>query len=80
MPSKVTLFDDTCKPVYDLGSGPYSYARWNPFGRFFIIAGFGNLPGRGKALFFIVEITRVRQPYRVSFILYKKNWKNYIHS
>lgn len=45
MPAKVTLFDANCKPVYDLGSGPYNIVRWNPFGRFFCIAGFGNLPG-----------------------------------
>ncbi|GLC40839.1 hypothetical protein PLESTM_001117500 [Pleodorina starrii] len=45
MPAKVTLFNAACKPVYDLGSGPYNMARWNPFGRFFVIAGFGNLPG-----------------------------------
>ncbi|EFJ45878.1 eukaryotic translation initiation factor [Volvox carteri f. nagariensis] len=45
MPAKVTLFNAACKPVYDLGSGPYNLVRWNPFGRFFAIAGFGNLPG-----------------------------------
>lgn len=45
MPAKVTLFSASCKPVYDLGSGPYNLVRWNPFGRFFAIAGFGNLPG-----------------------------------
>jgi hypothetical protein len=45
MPAKVTLFNAACKPVYDLGSGPYNVVRWNPFGRFFAIAGFGNLPG-----------------------------------
>jgi hypothetical protein len=39
------LLDNRCKPVYDLGSGPYNIARWNPFGRFLAIAGFGNLPG-----------------------------------
>ncbi len=50
MPAKVTLFSAACKPVYDLGSGPYNLVRWNPFGRFFAIAGFGNLPGeRGEA-------------------------------
>lgn len=27
------------------GSGPYSLVRWNPFGRFLALAGFGNLPG-----------------------------------
>jgi len=41
----VTLFDDKCKPVYDLGGGPYNTVLWNPFGRFLAIAGFGNLPG-----------------------------------
>lgn len=45
MPARVTLFDATCKPIYDLGSGPYNIVRWNPFGRFFAICGFGNLPG-----------------------------------
>ncbi|PNH08063.1 Eukaryotic translation initiation factor 2A [Tetrabaena socialis] len=45
MPAKVTLFNSSCKPVYDLGSGPYNMVRWNPFGRFFAITGFGNLPG-----------------------------------
>lgn len=42
---QVMLLDNRCKPVYDLGSGPYNIARWNPFGRFLAIAGFGNLPG-----------------------------------
>lgn len=43
---QVILHDFKCKPVFDLGSGPYSTARWNPFGRFLAVAGFGNLPGR----------------------------------
>lgn len=34
MPAKVTLFTERCQPKYDLGSGPYSQARWNPWGRF----------------------------------------------
>ncbi len=45
MPAKVILLDERCKPVYDLGGGPYNTVRWNPFGRFLVIAGFGNLPG-----------------------------------
>lgn len=45
MPAKSTLFNDKCVPKFDLGSGPYSLIRWNPFGRFFVLAGFGNLPG-----------------------------------
>lgn len=43
--AQVILHDFKCKPVFDLGSGPYNVARWNPFGRFLAIAGFGNLPG-----------------------------------
>lgn len=45
MPARVMLFDTRCRPVYDLGSGPYNILRWNPFGRFLCVAGFGNLPG-----------------------------------
>jgi len=45
MPAKSTLFSASCVPKFDLGSGPYSLVRWNPFGRFFALAGFGNLPG-----------------------------------
>lgn len=45
MPAKSTLFNSMCVPKFDLGSGPYSLIRWNPFGRFFVLAGFGNLPG-----------------------------------
>jgi hypothetical protein len=47
-PNQVTLFDDKCKPVYDLGGGPYNTVIWNPFGRFLAIAGFGNLPGESS--------------------------------
>ena len=45
MPAKSTLYTVKCVPKFDLGSGPYSTIRWNPFGRFFVLAGFGNLPG-----------------------------------
>lgn len=45
IPSKVMLYDANCKPVYDFGSGPYNIIRWNPFGRFLVVCGFGNLPG-----------------------------------
>lgn len=45
MPSKITLYDAKCKAVYDLGNGPFNVVRWNPFGRFLAVAGFGNLPG-----------------------------------
>jgi len=42
---QVILFDEKCKPIYDLGAGPYNTVRWNPFGQFLLVAGFGNLPG-----------------------------------
>ncbi len=45
MPAKSTVFTSECVPKFDLGSGPYSTACWNPFGRFLVLAGFGNLPG-----------------------------------
>lgn len=30
MPAKTTLFTDTCKAHYDMGSGPHNIARWSP--------------------------------------------------
>ncbi|KAL3135761.1 hypothetical protein ABBQ32_007324 [Trebouxia sp. C0010 RCD-2024] len=45
MPAKTVLFDAKCKPVFDLGTGPYNIIRWNPQGRFLALCGFGNLPG-----------------------------------
>lgn len=45
MPAKSTVFTAACVPKFDLGSGPFSTARWNSFGRFLVLAGFGNLPG-----------------------------------
>ena len=45
MPAKTTVFTSACVPKYDLGSGPYSTARWNFSGRFLVLAGCGNLPG-----------------------------------
>mmetsp|Transcript_31531 Transcript_31531/g.57290 ORF Transcript_31531/g.57290 Transcript_31531/m.57290 type:complete len:604 (-) Transcript_31531:203-2014(-) len=45
MPAKVTLYNEACVAKFDLGSGPYNMVRWNPYGRVFCLAGFGNLPG-----------------------------------
>lgn len=45
MPAKTVLFDAKCKPVFDLGTGPYNIIKWNPQGRFLALCGFGNLPG-----------------------------------
>ncbi|CAN7053007.1 unnamed protein product, partial [Brassica rapa subsp. trilocularis] len=45
MPACVTIFDKKCKPLMELGEGPYNTLRWNPKGRILCVAGFGNLPG-----------------------------------
>uniref|UniRef100_A0A2P2LM84 Eukaryotic translation initiation factor 2A n=1 Tax=Rhizophora mucronata TaxID=61149 RepID=A0A2P2LM84_RHIMU len=45
MPASATLFDKKCRPLLELGSGPYNTVRWNPKGKFLCLAGFGNLPG-----------------------------------
>ena len=45
MPAKATLFSDKLKVLYEVPAGPYNLAQWNPFGRFLVLAGFGNLPG-----------------------------------
>ncbi|KAG8655378.1 hypothetical protein MANES_04G036150v8 [Manihot esculenta] len=45
MPASATLFDKKCKPLLELGTGPYNTIRWNPKGKFLCLAGFGNLPG-----------------------------------
>lgn len=45
MPAKATLFDKKCRPLLELGTGPYNTIRWNPKGKFLCLAGFGNLPG-----------------------------------
>lgn len=45
MPAKATIYDKKCKPLLELGTGPYNTIRWNPKGKFICLAGFGNLPG-----------------------------------
>ncbi|KAJ0693550.1 putative transcription factor WD40-like family [Helianthus annuus] len=45
MPAMATIFDKKCKPLLQLGEGPYNTIRWNPKGRFILVAGYGNLPG-----------------------------------
>lgn len=45
MPASATIFNKKCRPILELGSGPYNTVRWNPKGKFLCLAGFGNLPG-----------------------------------
>ncbi len=35
-----------CKPIKELGSGPWNTIRFSPSGRFIAVAGFGNLAGQ----------------------------------
>lgn len=44
-PATAALFDVRGKPICTIGTGPYNTVRWNPQGRFILLAGFGNLPG-----------------------------------
>ena len=45
MPARATLFDHRAAPMYELGTGARNTIKYSPTGRFFIIAGFGNLAG-----------------------------------
>ncbi|KAJ3269424.1 hypothetical protein HDV01_001422 [Terramyces sp. JEL0728] len=45
MPSKTTLFDHRASPIYHLEKAPRNTVRYSPTGRFFFVAGFGNLAG-----------------------------------
>ena len=44
-PTMAYLFDKKGKPVCKIGSGAFNIVRWSQQGRFFLLAGFGNLPG-----------------------------------
>lgn len=33
MPARATVFDKKCKPLLELGEGPYNTVRWNPKGK-----------------------------------------------
>ncbi|KAJ0649029.1 putative transcription factor WD40-like family [Helianthus annuus] len=51
MPAMATIFDKKCKPLLQLGEGPYNTIRWKPKGKVYplryiiLVAGYGNLPG-----------------------------------
>ena len=45
MPARSTLFDHRAAPMYELGTGARNTIKYSPTGRFFFIAGFGNLAG-----------------------------------
>lgn len=46
MPAKATVFNLSCDPVYDFGTGPRNAAYYSPQGHILVLAGFGNLRGQ----------------------------------
>jgi translation initiation factor 2A len=45
MPSKATLFNLKCEPVFEFGTGPRNCIYYNPHGNILILGGFGNIQG-----------------------------------
>lgn len=45
MPSKATLFNLKCDPIFDFGTGPRNAIYFNTFGNLVLFGGFGNLRG-----------------------------------
>ena len=45
MPSKTTLFNLKCDPVFEFGTGPRNSIYYNDFGNILLLGGFGNLSG-----------------------------------
>eukprot|EP01137_Pigoraptor_chileana_P011449 Opistho-2@62360 len=45
MPAKATLYDHTCKPIFDFGTGSRNTVQYNPHGNVIMLGGFGNLRG-----------------------------------
>ena len=44
-PPMAALFDTNCKIIHSFGEAPHNTVCWSPHGRFFILAGFGNMSG-----------------------------------
>lgn len=45
MPSRTTMFNEECEPVFDFGTGSRNTVSFSPHGRYVALAGFGNLAG-----------------------------------
>ena len=45
MPAKTTIFSSSCKVLQDFGSGAHNIVRFNAFGTYMAVCGFGNPPG-----------------------------------
>ncbi|XP_033637259.1 eukaryotic translation initiation factor 2A-like [Asterias rubens] len=46
IPSKATLFNLKCEPLFEFGTGPRNTVYYNPQGTVLCLAGFGNLRGK----------------------------------
>lgn len=46
MPSRATMFNEKCDPVFDFGSGSRNMVSFSPHGRYLVLAGFGSLAGQ----------------------------------
>ncbi|KAG9007380.1 hypothetical protein FRB94_014407 [Tulasnella sp. JGI-2019a] len=46
MPAKTVLFDQRVRTIHDFGTNPRNFLAFNPQGRLFALAGFGNLAGK----------------------------------
>lgn len=45
MPSKATLFNLKCEPIFEFGTGARNSIYYNPHGNILLLGGFGNLRG-----------------------------------
>lgn len=45
MPSKATVFNLKCEPIFEFGSGPRNSIYYSPHGNLLLLGGFGNLRG-----------------------------------
>ncbi|CAN0171275.1 unnamed protein product [Lampetra planeri] len=45
MPAKATIYNLSCEPVFDFGTGPRNAASYSPHGGLLALTGFGNLRG-----------------------------------
>ena len=45
MPARIKMFDCNCRPIFDFGSSPKNFVKFNPFGNLICMSGFGNLSG-----------------------------------
>ncbi|KAF2900544.1 hypothetical protein ILUMI_05644 [Ignelater luminosus] len=46
MPSKTTIFNLKCDPIFEFGTGPRNSIYYNPQGNILLLGGFGNLQGQ----------------------------------